>query len=159
MRSLILAASSAALLATSVAPAFAGPAEAAFLTRLAGSWTGKGRVTGGETGPVSCKLVFKASGPRINYTGRCSMQDMGAQGFSGSIGYDDATHRYLVRSAAGTIVGVRRGNSLVFTTKTQTIAGSTYSTMTVSPSSISIDFTIVQTSSGDKTRSHISFSR
>jgi hypothetical protein len=159
MRSLILAVSSALLLATSVAPAFAGPSEAAFLNRLAGSWNGSGRVTGEESGPVSCKLVFKANGPRLNYTGRCSMQDMGAQSFSGSIRYDDASRRYLVSSSNGTIVGVRRGNALVFTTKTQSVAGATYSTMNISPSSISIDFTITGRSTGGKTRSHISFSR
>jgi hypothetical protein len=159
MRSLIVTVSAAILLATSVAPAFAGPAEAAFLTRLAGAWTGNGRVSGQQAGPVSCKLIFKANGPRINYTGRCSMQDLGAQSFSGSISYDDSTRHYLVSSASGSVVGVRRGSSLVFTTKSQTLAGSTYSTMTISPSSISIDFTIVQTSTGDKTRSNITFAR
>jgi hypothetical protein len=159
MHRLVPILSAALLTVLSVAPAFAGASEAAFLNRLAGTWSGKGRLTGAESGPISCKLNFKAGSSRINYTGRCNVQDVGAQGFSGSIGYDDRAKHYIVYSANGSVIGVRRGNSIVFTTKTQTVSGSSYSTMTVSPSAISIDFTIVRSSSGEKTRSHINFSR
>jgi hypothetical protein len=138
-------------------PAFAGPSEASFLSRIAGLWSGSGRMTGAEAGPISCKMSFRPSGDRLNYTGRCNVQDMGGQGFNGSINYNDQTRRYEVRSAAGVVVGVRRGNSLVFTTKSQTMSGTAYSTMTVSPSSISVNFSFIR--QGQKTVSHVSFSK
>ena len=110
MRSPVLAALLAAsLTALAVAPAFAGPSEAAFLNRLAGSWLGKGKLTGTETGPVACRLEFKSAGNRISYVGRCNIQDLGGQSFSGSIGYNDATKAYEVRSLAGSYVGTRKG--------------------------------------------------
>lgn len=147
----------AVLAITPTMPALAGPSEANFLTRLAGIWSGNGRMTGAEAGPISCKISFRPSGSRLNYTGRCNVQDMGGQGFNGSINYNDQTHRYEVRSANGLVVGVRRGNSLVFTTKSQTISGSAYSTMTLSPSAISINFSFVR--QGQKTTSRINFSK
>lgn len=152
-----LTAAFAALLAVSAAPAFAGPAETAFLARLAGSWSGNGNLAGAETGPISCRLQLASGTGRINYLGRCNVQDLGGQGFSGGITYNDATHHYEVRSAAGLVVGVRRGNSIVFTTKSQSMGGSYYSTMTLSPSSITINFTLIR--NGEKTTSRVTFSR
>lgn len=157
MNRVISAAFAAILAISSVVPAVAGQAEANFLSRLAGSWSGSGKMVGGETGPISCRLVFKASGARLNYTGRCNVQDFGSQGFSGAITYNDSARRYEVRSTAGLVVGVRRGNSIVFTTKSRTIQGSAYSTMTLSPSAITIAFTFVR--DGEKTTSRVSFSR
>ena len=145
------------LAASPIAPAFAGPAEASFLSRLAGMWSGNGRMTGAQAGPISCKIAFQPSGNRLNYTGRCNVQDFGGQGFNGSINYNDQTRRYEVRSMNGTVVGVRRGNSLVFTTKTQTMSGAAYSTMTLAPSSITISFSFIR--GGQKTTSHINFSK
>src|SRR5262249_44743949 len=104
-----------------------------------------------------CKISFKAAGSRLNYTGRCNVQDLGGQGFSGSITYNDSTKRYEVQSAAGPVVGIRRGNSIVFTTKSNSLQGTYYSTMTLSPSAISIAFTIVR--DGEKTTSKVNFSR
>src|SRR5690242_7207988 len=129
MRPILSIAFAALLAILPAAPAFAGQAEADFLSRLAGSWSGKGRLVGAEAGPISCRLVLKSSGPRINYTGRCSVQDMGGQGFSGAIAYNDATHHYEVSSPNGMVVGVRRGNSIIFTTKSTSLSGSYYSTM------------------------------
>ena len=147
----------AILAATATAPAFAGPSEASFLSRIAGMWSGNGQMKGADAGPISCKISFRPSGDRLNYTGRCNVQDMGGQGFNGSINYNDQTRRYEVRSMNGLVVGVRRGNSLVFTTKSQTMSGSAYSTMTLSPSSISISFSFIR--QGQKTTSHVTFSK
>jgi hypothetical protein len=147
----------AAILATATAPAYAGPSEASFLSRLAGLWSGNGHMNGAQSGPISCKMSFKPSGNRLNYTGRCNVQDFGGQGFNGSINYNDQSHRYEVRSSNGLVVGVRRGNSLVFTTKSQTMYGSAYSTMTLSPSVISVSFSFVR--DGQKTTSHVNFSK
>lgn len=157
MRPFLTAAFAALLAALSTVPVVAGPTEAAFLARLAGSWSGNGRLTGADTGPISCRLQLASSAGRINYLGRCNVQDLGGQGFSGGITYNDATHHYEIRSAAGLVVGVRRGNSIVFTTKSQSMGGSYYSTMTLSPSTITINFTLIR--SGEKTTSRVTFSR
>ncbi|HEX4297179.1 MAG TPA: hypothetical protein VHZ56_04085 [Devosia sp.] len=148
----------AALVALTAAPVFAGPSESSFLSRLVGSWSGSGNLTGAEDGPVSCRIDFHGSAGKVVYQGRCNIQDMGAQSFAGGITYDDASHRFLNRSSQGTITGIYRGGSLTFTTKAQSDRGRSYSVMTLSPSRISIDFTILD-SSGDKTRAHISFSK
>ena len=149
----------AALMLGAVTPSFAGPSENAFLAKLVGSWNGKGQLKGAENGPISCKVVFKAgSGGKVNYNGRCSVQDVGAQSFSGSLSYNDAKKIYEGRSMGGTAVGVKRGSSVVFTTKSNSIMGRSYSTMTVSASRITIDFSIIDTK-GEKTTSHVTFSR
>jgi hypothetical protein len=149
----------AALLIGAATPSFAGPSETAFLGKLVGTWNGKGTLKGAENGPISCKVVFKAaSGGKVNYNGRCSVQDVGAQSFTGNLSYNDAKKVYEGRSLGGVAVGVKRGSSVVFTTKTNSLMGRSYSTMTVSASRITIDFSIVDTK-GDKTTSHVTFSR
>ena len=159
LRSALLATATAATLSLMAAPAFAGPAETAFLARLAGTWTGSGKMTGEETGTAACKMVFRASTGSAKYTGRCNIRDIGAQGFSGSLVYNDARKRYEARAMGGSVAGIKRGNSVVFTTKSDSIAGSAYSTMTVSASRITIDFTIVNRSTNGKTKAHITFSK
>jgi hypothetical protein len=155
--SILIAFALAATLGT--APAYAGPTETAFLAKIAGTWTGKGKLTGGETGPIACKLVFKASGAKLSYNGRCNVQDVGAQAFSGAISYNDKTKRYEARSGATTVPGTKSGSSLVFTTKAKTIVGNATSTMTVSSGRIVVDFSVVATRTGEKSASRITFSK
>jgi hypothetical protein len=157
MRRLALA---LAALAAFAAPVLGGPAETAFLTKLAGTWNGKGQLTGAQSGPIACKLVFKAaSGGKVNYTGRCNVEDLGAQSFSGTLAYNDKKKAYEGRSSSFTIPGVKRGSSVVFTSKSNSLVGRTYSVMTVSASRITIDFSIVDAKGGEKTTSHITFTR
>jgi hypothetical protein len=149
---------SAGLIGLTAAPAFAGPAETAFLQKLTANWTGRGKLNGAQSGPVACRLVISGGNTSIKYQGRCSIPDMATQAFNGAISYSDKTNRYEIRSMSGSVPGIRRGNSLVFTTKDSSMGGSSYSTMTLSPSSLVIDFTIVDRQ-GEKTTSHISFSK
>ena len=51
---------------------------------------------------------------------------------------------------------MRHGDTLTFTNKTNSMMGRTYSTMRISPSSLVIDFAIVD-QDGSKTSSTISF--
>jgi hypothetical protein len=148
----------AGLLAASATPAFAGPAETAFLKTLTASWTGKGKLVGAQTGPVACRIVITAGGQSAKYQGRCNIPDMASQAFNGAISYNDRLKRYEVRSVNGTAPGVRRGSSLIFTTKDTSMSGSYYSTMTMSASSLTVNFSIVD-KNGDKTSSVISFSK
>ncbi|HVY51360.1 MAG TPA: hypothetical protein VHA07_07325 [Devosia sp.] len=158
LRSVIASALAATLIAAAAAPAFAGPAETAFLQKLTANWTGRGKLSGAQTGPVACRIVTSVGGQTLKYQGRCNIPDVAAQAFNGSIAYNDRLKRYEARSVGGTVPGIRRGNSLIFTTKSSTMGGRSYSTMTMSPSAIIIDFSIID-GHGDKTTSRITFSR
>ncbi|MBL8598028.1 MAG: hypothetical protein JNL14_09855 [Devosia sp.] len=62
-------------------------------------------------------------------------------------------------SATGTVPGVRKGDKLVFRTSSRNMAGTSTSTMTISPSSLVVDFALVEKKTGDKTTSRITFPR
>ena len=84
---------------------------------------------------------------------------MAQQAFSGSISYNDKTKQYESRSGTGTVPGIRKGDTLVFRTTNRNLTGTATSTMSISPSSLVVDFALVEKKSGDKTTSRITFSR
>ena len=157
-RKLALAGAAAAMIALTAAPSFAGPAETAFLQKLNSTWSGKGSLKGAETGPIACKIVFTAGGKSTKYQGRCNIPDMAQQAFSGSISYNDKTKRYEARSVGGIVPGVRKGDKLVFRSSSRNAGGTATSTMTISPTSLVVDFALVD-KNGGKTTSRITFSR
>src|SRR5215217_7980887 len=67
IRTALLSAVAAAFLTLTAAPAFAGPAETAFLQKLTASWTGKGKLIGAQTGPISCRIVVTGGNPSVKY--------------------------------------------------------------------------------------------
>jgi hypothetical protein len=158
LRSVLASALAATLIAVTAAPVLAGPAETAFLQKLTANWTGRGKLSGAQTGPVACRIITTVGGQSLKYQGRCNIPDVAAQAFNGSITYNDRTKRYEARSLGGTVPGIRRGNSLLFTTKNSTMGGRAYSTMTLSPSRIIIDFSIIDRDGG-KTTSTITFGK
>ena len=159
MRHLVIASAvAAALFAVSAAPAFAGPAETAFLQKLTASWTGRGKLSGAQSGPIACKVVISGRGESAQYQGRCAIPDLATQAFNGSITYNDATGHYEARTVGGVVQGQKRGNALVFTDSQQTMAGTASSTMTMSPTSLVIDFSLVD-QNGQKTSSRITFGK
>ena len=149
---------SAGLIGLTAAPAFAGPAETAFLQKLTANWTGRGKLNGAQSGPVACRMVISGGGQSVKDQGRCNIPDMATQAFNGAISYNDSAKRYEIKSISGNVPGIKRGNSLVFTTKDSSMGGSYYSTMTLSPASLVINFTIVDRQ-GEKTTSRITFSK
>lgn len=157
-RTLLLSLATAAMLVAGAAPSFAGPAETAFLQKLSNTWSGRGTLKGAENGPIACKVVITAGSKSTKFQGRCNIPDMAQQAFSGSISYNDKTKRYESRTAGGVVPGVRKGDRLVFTTSNKSIAGTSRSVMTISPSSLVIDFSLTSTK-GEKTTSRITFSR
>ena len=160
LRNATLAAVAAAMIAlTAVPAALAGPAETAFLQKLTNTWSGKGNLRGADSGPIACKMVITAGKSNAKYQGRCNIPDMAQQAFSGSIAYNDKTKQFESRSASGTVPGIRKGDKLVFRTSNRNMAGTSTSTMTISPSSLVVDFALVEKKSGDKTTSRITFSR
>jgi hypothetical protein len=158
LRSVIAAGLTATLLALAAAPATAGPTETAFLQKLTANWTGRGKLTGAQSGPVACRLVISGGGKSVKYQGRCTIPDMASQAFNGAISYNDKSRRYEIKSICGNVPGIKRGNSLVFTTKDSTMQGTSYSTMTLSPSSLTMNFTLVDRK-GNKTTSTVGFRR
>ena len=116
LRTKVLSVLLAASLVASATPAFAGPAETAFLQKLTATWSGKGKLNGAKTGPIACKIVITAGGKSTKYQGRCNIPDMAQQAFSGSISYNDKTKHYETRSVSGTVPGIRKGDKLVFRT-------------------------------------------
>ena len=158
-RNATLAAVAAAMIALTAAPAFAGPAETAFLQKLTNTWSGRGKLQGANTGPIACKIVITAGGKSTKFQGRCNIPDMAQQAFSGSISYNDKTKQYESRSGASTVPGIRKGDTLVFRTSNNNITGTATSTMSISPSSLVVDFALVEKKSGDKTTSRITFTR
>ena len=143
---------------SSAVPAFAGPAETAFLAKLAGVWSGSGKITGGETGDVSCKLTFRGT-DKINFSGVCDAGDFGPQNYSGVLTYNDKAKQYQARSNGQTVAGVKSGGTVVFTSKMKSIAGVGNSVMKLSASAIVIDVDLVRTDNGDKLKSHLSFKK
>ena len=159
LRKATLAAIAAAMIALSAAPALAGPAETAFLQKLTNTWSGRGNLQGANTGPIACKVQVTAGGKSTKFQGRCNIPDMAQQAFSGSISYNDKTKQYESRSATGVVPGIRKGNTLVFRTSSRNMAGTSTSTMSISPTSLVVDFALVEKKSGEKTTSRITFSR
>jgi len=157
-RTAAVTALTAAMLSLMLVPAYAGPTESAFLQKLGNTWSGKGRLSGAESGPIACKMVISSTTRNAKFQGRCAIPDMAQQAFSGSITYNDKLKRYEARTAAGVVAGVRRGDRLVFTTKERNLSGTAYSTMTISPTSLVVDFALVDRD-GAKTTSRITFSR
>jgi hypothetical protein len=147
-----------ALTASSAIPALAGPAETAFLAKLAGVWTGSGKITGGETGAVSCKLTFKGT-DKINFSGVCDAGEFGPQSYSGVLTYDEKAKQYQARSNGQTVAGVKSGASIVFKSKMKSLAGTGDSVMKMSAKAIVIDVDILRSDTGDHMASHITFAK
>ncbi len=145
-------------IALSASPALAGPAELAFLAKLPGTWTGSGTITGGEGGAVDCTLTLSGT-DKINFKGSCDAAKFGPQTYSGVLTYSDAARQYQARSNGQTVVGVKSGGAVVFTTKMKTVAGTGNSVMKLSASAIAIDVDIVRTDTGEKLKSHINFKK
>ena len=107
-RKATLAAVAAAMIALTAAPAFAGPAETAFLQKLTNTWSGKGNLQGANSGPIACKIVITGGGKSTKFQGRCNIPDMAQQAFSGSISYNDKTKQYESRSSGSTVPAMLR---------------------------------------------------
>ncbi len=82
-RNLAISVAVAAMLAFTAAPAFAGPAETAFLQKLTNTWSGRGTLKGAESGPIACKVVISAGGKNAKFQGRCNIPRYGPAGLFG----------------------------------------------------------------------------
>ena len=137
-------------------PAVAGDQEVAFLQSLAGQYSGAGEITGEDGGPVKCRMTFKPSGAKLNYTGRCSGGG-GSQSFSGSIRYNDSKGVYESSSQGRTVVGTKKGSTVTFTVNARMMGGQVQSVMSFSPKSLKVQFSM--TNRSGETSGSIPFSR
>ena len=144
----LLPAAVAATIALSAMPALAGDAESAFLSKLAGTWTGTGVVTGTDTGSIACKMILKFAAGKLGFNGKCDVGDLGPpQSVSGTIAYSDKTKHYEAKGNGQTSVGTKSGSTLTFVTKLRQMGAAGTSTMKLSAGSIVIDADIGRTGS------------
>ena len=162
MRNLLAAAGLAALL-IAPAPAFAGPNEAALLASFAGTWTGKGEITGPDAGKVTCRMTMKATrAGKLTYNGRCSMGTAAAS-FTGTMQYNDSARRYEATSSSrgqsSTAIGKPQSGGVVFTTTTaDERIGKVSSTIALAGSAITLSFRTTDTS-GENTSSTMTLTK
>lgn len=149
----------AAALTLSIAPALAGTAEDAFLAKLAGSYSGAGKLTGSRSGALSCTLSIRTTTAGASYRGKCDVEEIGPQSFSGDIAYNDKAKRYEATSPTGIItIGTRSGSTLTFAAKIRGLATGT-SIMKLSAGRVVVDTTIDDPDSGKPVKSHIEMKR
>jgi hypothetical protein len=156
IRNTLCAALAVALL-TPAFPAMAGERELKFLQSIAGQYSGSGEIRGDDGGPVKCRLTFKPTGSKLNYTGRCSGGG-GSQSFSGSIRFDDDSGRWLSSTRGKTVTGKKSGSTLTFTVSGSDSRGNISSTMSISPGSAKVSFKAVSRD-GDQSSGTIPFRR
>lgn len=141
-------------------PVQAGPNELAFLQSLAGTWNGKGQVTGSEKGTVMCRLTLRPSGERLNFNGRCAYSGSGTpQSFSGRISFNDRKGVFESSSSGRTVAGKKSGSTLTFTTNMSDMRGRGVSTMSLSPRGIKVQFELVNSRTGEGSKGSIPFSK
>ena len=144
-----------AALALTPLPAFAGASEDAFLARLVGVWTGKGTLSGGETGEIDCRSTIRNRSDGINFSVKCDVPEFGAQSFSGAVSYNDAEGRYEAKSPSGEVtIGTKSGNAVIFNAKMKGIAVGT-SVMKLTTSRITVDTTVKRPGSSAEIKSHL----
>lgn len=149
----------ATALALTPLPALAGASENAFLGRLVGIWNGKGTLTGGETGELSCRATIRQRSEGINFSVKCDVPEFGAQNFSGIVSYNDAAGRYEATSPGGEVTaGTKSGNAVVFNAKLKGIAIGT-SVMKLTPSRIVVDTNVKRPGSSAEIKSHLELTK
>ena len=147
-----------AFVAASMAlPAYAGPAEDAFLGKLTGAWSGGGTATGADAGPITCSMTFRPADGGTHFSGSCNAAGVGfEQSFSGSVTYNDAKKRYEAVSNGRNQVGTKSGGGVTFVTKITGMVGKGTSTMKLTTNRITIDVALT----GDTPiKSHIVFTK
>lgn len=149
----------AAALALTPLPGFAGANEDAFLSRLVGVWSGKGTLTGGETGEIVCRSTIRARSEGINFSVKCDVPEFGAQNFSGIVAYNEKTGRYEATSPGGEVtVGTKSGNAVIFNAKMKGIAVGT-SVMKLTASRITVDTDVKRPGSSAQIKSHLELTK
>jgi hypothetical protein len=161
---------SAGLLVPATAvPVRAAQADVDLLQSYAGSWTGRGVLTGAQSDTVNCRLsVTRGNQGKINYAGRCALSGTNLT-VAGTIAYIDAAGHYEAAmtsnaSFSGRAIGRKQGDGLVFDLRERN-TDKTGNDMTVTAQivlqgdRINVDFDAVSNGSGEAIQAAIPFSR
>lgn len=144
------------LLASTAAPAFAGPADTALLQSFVGNWKGGGKLTGADTGKVTCRMAFKFSkANRLTYTGRCTLGGMGGQSFNGVVTYNEAKKRFESATSAGTVVGQKSSGGVTFTMNETDKRGAISSQLFMGTGRLQFDFSMTDAKTHEVTSATI----
>ena len=146
--------------------AFAAGSDAAMLQSYVGSYTGSGSISSSPPQTVRCRLVLQSGGPsKVNYTGRCSA---GGTSFSMTGVFSAANGRLEAAMSSSTgmtasVVGIRRGGGVAFSSKQQDVADGHDRTVTSSLAllggTINVNFSVLDNKTGKTSAGAIPFSK
>jgi hypothetical protein len=158
----------AAIVAVSVAPAYAGPAEIALLKSYQGSWKGQGQLVGGDKETVTCRMsLSQGNNDKVNYSGRCLIAGNNLS-ISGTLAYIEAAHRYegaMTSNAnfSGVAIGQKTGNGITFNLQSRGTGDQSNmkigAGITLTPAGIVVDFTATDINSGKSAHATVPFTR
>lgn len=151
------------------APAHAAPSDAAMLRSYVGAYAGSGAISSDPPQTVRCRLVMTpGKGASLDYTGRCAAGGVGFN-LTGIItaagGRISATMSGTGDgfSGAGTVAGVRRGDGVVFNSKSHDTAQGhdrlITSSFSLSGGSVGIKFSVFDNKTGKTMAGSIPFTR
>jgi len=146
--------------------AFAAVSDAAMLQSYVGSYTGTGSISSSPPQTVRCRFSLQSAGAStVNYTGRCSS---GGTSFSMTGVFTAAKGRIeaAMSSSTGmtaTVVGVKRGGGVVFSSKQQDKSDGNdrtiSSTFALTGGTISVDFSVLDNKTGKTAAGTIPFKK
>jgi hypothetical protein len=150
-------------------PASAGPNELALLESYVGSWSGRGQLTGAQSETIVCKLAINpANGDKVNYSGRCAVAG-NTMSVRGTLAYIDTNRRFEAAMTtnvgySGIAIGRRSGENVVFNMRESGAdeegrAVTVTAAITLNPSKVTVDFTVVFNDSGESIKASVPFSK
>lgn len=157
-----------AVMSSSVASAFAGPAEVALLKSYEGNWRGRGTVVGSDTETVTCRMSLTPGNQnKVNYAGRCALAGTDLA-INGTLAYIDSSQRYEGAMTSninfsGVAVGRKEGNGIVFNLKSRGMSDNANVEVTagiiLTPGVITVKFNAVDVDTGKVLNATVPFSK
>ena len=156
------------LLSPTVLPSvtLAAGSDAAMLQSYVGSYTGTGSISSSPPQTVRCRFSLQSAGAsKVNYTGRCSAA---GTSFSMTGVFTAAKGRIeaAMSSSTGmtaTVVGLKRGGGVVFSSKQQDKSDGHDRTITSSLAlmggTVNVDFSVLDNKTGKTATGTIPFSK
>ena len=156
------------VIAASVAPAFAGPAEVALLKSYEGNWRGRGTVVGSDTETVTCRMSLTPGNQnKVNYAGRCALAGTDLA-INGTLAYIDASQRYEGAMTSninfsGVAIGRKEGDRIIFNLKSRGMSDNANVEVTagiiLTPGVITVKFNAVDVDTGKVLNAVVPFSK
>jgi hypothetical protein len=156
------------VIAASVAPAFAGPAEVALLKSYEGNWRGRGTVVGSDTETVTCRMSLTPGNQnKVNYAGRCALAGTDLA-INGTLAYIDSSQRYEGAMTSninfsGVAIGRKEGDGIVFNLKSRGMSDSANVEVSagiiLAPGVITVKFNAVDVDTGKVLNAVVPFSK